>query len=94
MLEYCKGQPAPFANVKSQNKFLRINDGDIGADHLFQYEQWDKVITYLEGRLKFKITLKEKNVWPPMNLTLLAKTEAKLREKRAAEFEVWELGRR
>jgi hypothetical protein len=94
VLEYCKGQPAPFANVGSQNKFLRINDGDIGAQHLFQYEQWDKVIAYLEDRLEFKITLKQKNVSPTMNLTLSAEVEEKLREKRAAEFEVWELGRR
>ena len=94
VLEYCKGQPGPFANVGSQNKFLRINDGDIGAQHLFQYEQWDKVIAYLEDRLEFKITLKQKNVSPTMNLTLSAEVEEKLREKRAAEFEVWELGRR
>ena len=94
VLEYCKGQPAPFANVGSQNKFLRINDGDIGAQHLFQYEQWDKVIVYLEERLEFKITLKQKNVSPTMNLTLSAEVVEKLREKRAAEFEVWELGRR
>ena len=94
VLEYCKGQPAPFANVGSQNKFLRINDGDIGAQHLFQYEQWDKVIAYLEERLEFKITLKQKNVSPTMNLTLSAELVEKLREKRAVEFEVWELGRR
>ena len=94
VLEYCKGQPAPFANVGSQNKFLRINDGDIGAQHLFQYEQWDKVIAYLEDRLEFEITLKQKNVSPTMNLTLSAEVEEKLREKRAAVFEVWELGRR
>ena len=94
VLEYCKGQPAPFANVGSQNKFLRINDGDIGAQHLFQYEQWDKAIAYLGERLEFKITLKQKNVSPTMNLTLSAEVEEKLREKRAAEFEVWELGRR
>lgn len=94
VLEYCKGQPAPFANVGSQNKFLRINDGEIGADHLFQYEQWDTVIAYLEDRLAFKITLKQKNVSPPMALTLSPEVEAKLRDKRSAEFEVWELGRR
>ena len=94
VLEYCKGQPAPFANVGSQNKFLRINDGDIGAEHLFQYEQWDKVIDYLEDRLDFKITLKQQNVSPPMALKLTHEAEAKLREKRAAEFEIWDLGRR
>lgn len=94
VLEYCKGAPAPFANVGSQARFLTINDGEIGAEHLFQYEQWDKVIGYLEERLGLTITLKQKNVSPRMDLVLSAEVEAKLREKRAAEFAVWKLGRR
>ena len=94
VLEYCKGSPAPFANVGSQNKFLRINDGEIGAQHLFQYEQWDKVIDYLEDRLEMTIKLKHKNVSPQMDLTLSPSAEAKRRDKRAEEFEVWELARR
>ena len=94
VLEYCKGSPAPFANVGSQNKFLRINDGEIGAQHLFQYEQWDKVIHYLEDRLEMSIKLKHKNVSPQMDLTLSPSAEAKRRDKRAEEFEVWELARR
>jgi hypothetical protein len=94
VLEYCKGDPAPFANVGSQNKFLRINGGEIGADHLFQYEQWDKVIAYLEERLEMTIKLKQKNVSPVIQLTLSPETEAKLRDKRAEEFAIWELARR
>ena len=94
VLEYCKGSPAPFAKVGSQSRFLRINDGEIGAQHLFQYEQWDKVVAYLEARLDIKITLKQKNVSPKMNLFLSSAIEAKLREKRAAEFETWEMGQR
>lgn len=94
VLEYCKGDPAPFANVGSQNKFLRINEGEIGVDHLFQYEQWDRVIRYLEERLELTIKLKQKNVSPVMALTLSPDTKAKLRDKRAEEFEIWELARR
>jgi len=94
VLEYCKGNPAPFANVGSQARFLTINDGEIGAQHLFQYEQWDKVIGYLENRLDLEITLKPKNVSPKMDLALSAEVETKLRDKRAAEFAVWEMARR
>ena len=92
VLEYCKGQPAPFAAVGSQSKFLRINDGAVGAEHLFQYEAWDKVIEYLEARLEMQITLKQMNVSPKRELTLSQDVEAKLREKRADEFDIWELG--
>lgn len=94
VLEYCKGTPAPFANVGSQARFLTINEGEIGAQHLFQYEQWDKVIAYLEERLDVTITLKDKNVSPKMDLTLSPDVEEKLREKRAAEFAVWDMARR
>ena len=94
VLEYCKGAPAPFANVGSQNRFLRINDGEIGAQHLFQYEQWDMIIDYLEERLAVEITLKQKNVSPKMDLHLPVTTEMRLLDKRAEEFEVWEMARR
>ena len=94
VLEYCKGSPAPFAKVGSQSRFLRINDGEIGAQHLFQYEQWDKVITYLEERLAMTITLKQKNVSPKMDLQLSAAVASKLRDKRSDEFEVWDLAKR
>lgn len=92
--EYCKGSPAPFAKVGSQSRFLRINDGEIGAQHLFQYEQWDKVITYLEERLAMTITLKQKNVSPKMDLQLSDAVASKLRDKRSDEFEVWDLAKR
>lgn len=93
VLEYCKGQPAPFATVGSQAKFLRVGDGELGVEHLFRYEAWDKMTGFLEDRLKMQITLKDKNVSPKLDLSLSPAVEAKLRDKRAAEFEVWQLGR-
>lgn len=92
VLEYCKGQPAPFAAVGSQNKFLRINDGEVGVEHLFRYEAQPRIIGYLEERLGMSITLKQKNVSPAMDLSLSDDVAAKLRQKKAAEFEIWELG--
>lgn len=92
VLEYCKGQPAPFAAVGSQNKFLRVGDGELGVEYLFRYEAWDKVIGFLEDRLQMTITLKDKNVSPKMDVTLSPDVEARLRQKRAEEFEIWEMG--
>lgn len=93
VLEYCKGNPAPFANVGSQNKFLRINDGELGVEHLFQYEATDVWRGYLEDRLEMQISLKQKNVSPQLPIALAPEVEAKLRQKRAAEFAVWGLGK-
>lgn len=89
VLEYCKGAPAPFANVGSQDRFLRINGDQLGVQHLFQYEQWDQVLGFLEARLGGPITLKQKNVSPRMALQLSTQVEAKLRDKRSAEFDIW-----
>ncbi|MGJ8623923.1 MAG: gamma-glutamyl kinase [Yoonia sp.] len=94
VLEYCKGQPADFANVGSQNKFLRINDNEVGAQHLFQYEQWDILIAFLEERLGRTIATKQKNVSPQFDLTLSPAVEERLRDKRRAEFEIWDLAKR
>lgn len=93
VLEYCKDQSAPFAAVGSQNKFLRAGDGELGVDHLFRYEAWGKVIGFLEDRLQMTVTLKDKNVSPKMDVVLSADVEARLRQQRAEEFEIWELGR-
>ena len=92
VLEYCKGSPAAFAQVGSQEKFLRINDGDIGADHLFRYEAWDKITAFLEGRLAINLTLQRKNVSPAMDLRLSDDVLARLHHKRAGEFNIWDAG--
>ena len=90
--EYCKGRPAPFANVGSQAKFLQVN-GELGVDYLFRYEAQDKIIAFLEDRLQKPINLKHLNVSPKQELTLSSDLETKLRQKRPEEFDVWEIGR-
>lgn len=90
--EYCKGKPAPYANVGSQAKFLLNGEGILGVEHLFRYEAQDKLITFLEARLEMTINLKRLNVSPDLPLTLSPKVEEKLRKKCSAEFDVWEMG--
>jgi hypothetical protein len=88
--EYCKGKPAPFAVLGSQSKFVRLNDGLIGVDHLFRYEAQDKIRMFLEDRLGATIDLPRKNVSPQMELTLSPNVLARLHAKRPEEFETWE----
>lgn len=92
VLEYCKGEPAPFASVGSQDKFLRVNGGDIGAEHLFRYEAWGKITAFLEAKLNVTLALKQQNVSPAMQLTLSPDVLAHLHQKRSAEFGIWEAG--
>ncbi|MCG3267625.1 sulfotransferase family 2 domain-containing protein [Yoonia sp. I 8.24] len=90
VLEYCKGTPAPFAALGSQSKFVRLNDGQIGVDHLFKYEAQDKIRMFLEDRLGGVIDLPRKNVSPRMELALSPEVSARLHAKRPEEFETWE----
>jgi len=92
VLEYCKGKPAPFANVGSQAKFLIVGEGEIGVDYLFRYEAQDKLIAFLEERLETTVEFKRLNVSPELSLTLSLEVEEKFRKKCAAEFDVWEMG--
>jgi len=93
VLEYTKGQPAPFANIGSQAKFLTLGDKSIGVTHLYRYEAMDKALGFLCARLgRDEIALNRKNVSPAMTLTLSQNVEDRLRERCAAEFDVWDQG--
>jgi len=87
---YCKGDQPPFANVGSQAKFLEPRPNGTKVDHLFRYEDQERLIAFLEDRLKTTIALGRENVSPRQPLDLSAKVEAKLRRKCAAEFELYE----
>ena len=89
---YCKGKRPPHADVGSQAKFLLTGEGELGVDHLFRYEAQDRLIGFLEDRLKTKIETRRLNVSPSMDLALSPAVEAKLRRKCADEFRVWEMG--
>ncbi|PRY78739.1 hypothetical protein CLV80_10363 [Yoonia maritima] len=90
VLEYCKGKPAEFAKVGSQNKFVRLNDDNLGVDHLFRYESLNKAVQFLEQRLDVEIDLPMRNVSPVLDLQLSPDIKDKLHEKRSEEFAIWE----
>jgi len=91
--EYTKGNPAPFANIGSQAKFLTLGDKSVGVTHLYQYEAMDKALAFLCERLnRDEIALNRKNVSPAMTLTLSQAVEDRLRDRCAFEFDVWEQG--
>lgn len=87
--EYCKGNPAPFANVGSQAKFITPGEKFAPVTHLFRYEQQPLLIQFLEQRLSTKIALKNLNVSPKVNLDLSSATLRKFKTKRTEEFDAW-----
>lgn len=88
--EYCRGKPAAFAAVGSQARFVQDGDGNRGVTHLFRYEDQPRLIGFLQERLGVTLDLPRLNVSPPADLALSPAVAARLRDKRAAEFEVWE----
>ncbi len=94
VLAAMKGKPPPYANVGSQARFLTGGVGPEGVDHLYQYEQLNLAVEFLENRLGHKIELAQKNVSPDRERTLSENTRTRYTRKRAEEFEVWEKARR
>lgn len=89
VLEYCKERPAPFANLGSQARFVQDSSGQRGVNHLFRYEEQDKLIAFLEDRLDLTLTLPRVNVSPLRAMELSPEVMAHLQAARPAEFEVW-----
>ena len=86
---YAESKTPGFANVGSQAKFLEPRPNGTCVTHLFRYENQPRLISFLESRLSLHLDLSRENVSPVMDLTLSKATAQKLRQKCAAEFELW-----
>jgi hypothetical protein len=64
------------------------------VDHLFQYEQMPRLISFFEDRLDIKINLPQRNVSPRNDMSLSATTRSALEAKFPQMFEDWEAARR
>ena len=90
VLAYMKGDKPGFARVGSQAKFLEPRPNGTSVDHLFRYEDMDRLIAFLEERLQTKIATDRANVSPQMDLMLSPEVEKRFRRKCADEFELYE----
>lgn len=88
--EYLKGKPAPFAAVGSQAKFVEPQSNGLRVDHLFRYEEPDRLQAFLAKRLGPLPDIGRSNVSPVMDLTLSDALADRFRRKRPEEFKVWE----
>ena len=86
---WCQDPRPDFADVGSQGKFLRPRQG-VGVDRLFRYEEIGSFVHFLEERLGCEITLPRLNVSPAADTALSPETEARMRQKAAADFALYE----
>lgn len=85
---WCQDPRPGFADVGSQERFLRPRQGE-GVDRLFRYEEIGEFVHFLEDRLDCEITLPRLNVSPKGQTELSAKTEALLHEVAAEDFALY-----
>lgn len=79
----------PYARLGSPAGFLSPQPGKPGPDHLFQYEQMDLLVAFLERALKTDISVPRTNVSPDADLTLSPETRARLDLRMAADRAMW-----
>lgn len=86
---YLKGDKPDFARVGSQAKFLEPRPNGVKVDHLFRYENPERLIEFLEDRLKTPVAPGRANVSPQMDLELSDETLRRYRQKCAEEFDLY-----
>lgn len=86
---WCRDPRPAFADVGSQERFLRPRQGQ-GVDRLFRYEDIDTFVHFLEDRLDCEIILPRLNVSPPGQTGLSPATETLLHQTAAADFALYD----
>ncbi len=86
---WCQSPRPDFADVGSQEKFLRPRQGQ-GVDRLFRYAEIDTFVDFLEDRLGCEIILPRINVSPAGETHLSPATEDLLHKVASADFALYE----
>ncbi|MEC7257544.1 MAG: hypothetical protein VXW58_06975 [Pseudomonadota bacterium] len=81
--------PPPYAGIGSQFAMLTSGKGKVLVHHLFAHESPLKLHAFLDARFGEPITLKSRNVSPPVAAELEPDTRRKLVAARQAEFDLY-----
>jgi hypothetical protein len=86
---YCQKQQPEFAEVGAQAMFLAA-PAHKPVDHIFRYENMGGFVAFMNQRLGCDLRIPQSNVSPAQDLSLSAATEARLREKCARDFALYD----
>ena len=78
-----------FARVGDQARFFKPRPDDQPLDHLFQYEQLDQAVTFLENRLGQQIQLPHKNALPKVDIPVSDENYDAFQSYAADQFTLW-----
>ena len=83
-----------FARVEDQARFFKPRPDDQPLDHLFQYEQLDQAVAFLENCLGRQIQLPQKNVSPKIDLPVSDENYDAFQSYAADQFTLWQSAHR
>jgi len=78
-----------FARVGDQARFFKPRPNDQPINHLFQYEQLDQAVAFLENRLGREIQLPRKNVSPQIDLPVSDDCYDRFQRYASDQFTLW-----
>lgn len=90
---YLQDTPPPFAHVGAQASFLTDPRSGDTVQTLFRYNALDGWRDWLQERLSVTITLQHLNPSPEADLDLPAPLRARLRDKHARDYELFDRAR-
>lgn len=88
--DWMMDDPPIHARVGRPAEFLAAPQGGTGITHLFRYESFDALVSFLEARFNRKLSLQMINVSPKMDLDLSADLRRALDERLRPEFDLYD----
>ncbi len=86
---WLQDDPPPFARVGRQSRFVALDDGSLGVDHLFSHANLRGAVQFLEDRIGVKLDPGRSNVSPTLPTELSAPVLRRLHDEAAEEFALW-----
>lgn len=87
--QYVDGGPI-YDDIWSQAKFLSDNHDNLIVDHIFRYEEFEKLQTFWEARLGTSLTVEQFNVSQERTTYIAATTLRRFETTFPRDFEIWE----
>lgn len=81
------------SDIGRTSRFVMDNDGSVGVDYIFRYENLPEYIYFLESRFDQKIELEHLNKSPERDFDLSRKLKTQLEEYLAPEYDIYETTR-
>ncbi len=81
-----------FSDFWSQAQFLSAEDGKLLVDHIFRYEELQRLRAFWEARLGYTLFIERYNVSPSRTAEIAPATVWRLEDSHPRDYEIWHNG--